>query len=560
MRRYLQAYLSSHGELAQFFRFATVGAKISAIDIGGVYLLPWLFGINIYYARALSLSAALIAGYLLNRYFTFRRVEKGSFLGQLTGHFGIHLIGGVINYAIFSLIITYGQMWVDNTFWRHWMPLIGLITGGLFGMSFNYVMSKKFVFKTRERTPRDLPFYPEEKAPLPLLLSVWLRAFLLYLSWWFQSLRPAHLKLAPLGIKRLGFLLFVFPLFSLFQGFHWLGLILDEIFFFRYRKAEVKAPFFITGIPRSGTTFVHRTLERHPDFTTMRTWEVLLAPSIVERKLWRGLGVLDRILGSPGMKVIRRMIRRASGNFSEIHGVGPELPEEDYLTLLPAGGCFLGVLAFPFSTELWSLGRLETLARPVDRARWLYFYSLILRKHAWLHPGKQLLIKNAAFASWSRYLQQIFPDARFLFMVREPTQALSSQLSSIEGGLAMFGSSKAMDYVAGCFLAQLEESYRILLEIMETGQSKAALINQADLKERPDVVLSRALTALGIDSDSHWKEILESARRESRGHRSRPHHHLSAYGLSEEEIGSCLARTYEAMLRFRVGKSASLSL
>jgi len=543
MKRYIQAYLRSHGEVAQFLRFATVGAKISAIDIGGVYLLPWLIGVNIYYARIISLTSALLVGYLLNRYFTFGRIEKGSFFRQLAGHLGVHIMGGVINYALFSLVVTFGLIWVEDSFWRHWMPLVGLLSGGVVGMTFNFIMSKQLVFKTRERIPAGLPFYPDEDAPLPLLLSVWLRAFLLHLSWWAQSFRPSNWVLAPLGLKRLLFLLFVFPAFCLFQGCHWIGLILDEILFFRYRRAPVTAPLFITGIPRSGTTFVHRTLDRHPDFTTMRTWEVLLAPSITERKCWGAVGWVDRLFGRPGMRLLRWTIRRSTGGFSEIHGVDPDLPEEDYLTLLPAGGCFLGILAFPFSPELWSLGQLESAARPDDRARWLYFYSLILRKQAWLNPGKRLLIKNAAFASWSPCLSRIFPDAAFLFTVREPGKALSSQLSSIEGGLSLFGTGNARDYVAGRFLAQLEESYRILYEVLEEGEINAVLIDQSDLKDRPDLVLQRALSRIGVDPGSRWEEILEKARRESGGHQSRHQHHPSDYGFSDAKIGSCLGKT-----------------
>ena len=95
MRNLFHAYLRSPSRTAQFLRFATVGMKISLIDIGGVYLLPWLFGMSLYGARIVSLSTALLVGYLLNRHFTFAHVRQpGRFYRQLAGHFGVHLLGG----------------------------------------------------------------------------------------------------------------------------------------------------------------------------------------------------------------------------------------------------------------------------------------------------------------------------------------------------------------------------------------------------------------------------------------------------------------------------------
>ena len=67
MQRHFEHFLYAHTDIAQFLRFAMVGLKVSLIDIGGVYLLPWLWGMDLYLARLISLSSAILAGYLLNR-------------------------------------------------------------------------------------------------------------------------------------------------------------------------------------------------------------------------------------------------------------------------------------------------------------------------------------------------------------------------------------------------------------------------------------------------------------------------------------------------------------
>ncbi|HNH50053.1 MAG TPA: sulfotransferase, partial [Myxococcota bacterium] len=57
--------------------------------------------------------------------------------------------------------------------------------------------------------------------------------------------------------KRFGFYfrpLFVFVLLAVYRLFIGLCLLLDPIFFPALAKKEVKAPIFIVGNPRSGTT------------------------------------------------------------------------------------------------------------------------------------------------------------------------------------------------------------------------------------------------------------------------------------------------------------------
>ena len=110
------------------------------------------------------------------------------------------------------------------------------------------------------------------------MLVVFFRSLGLHLSWFACSLLPGRHPAAPLGMRRWLLLLIGLPLFCLFQLLHWLGFLLDELLFRDYRKVRIEAPVFISGIPRSGTTFVHRSLAQdRAQFTTVSTWEAALA-------------------------------------------------------------------------------------------------------------------------------------------------------------------------------------------------------------------------------------------------------------------------------------------
>ena len=147
MKRRIKKYFTSHSRTAQFLRFATVGAKVSAIDAGGVYLLPFLFGMNLYVARLISLTSAILIGYLLNRYFTFGNHHRGPFFRQMAGHVGVFIMGGLINYGVFTMLVKLGHQTIESKLYLSLLPLFALWVGGVVGMSFNFVFSKLFVFR-----------------------------------------------------------------------------------------------------------------------------------------------------------------------------------------------------------------------------------------------------------------------------------------------------------------------------------------------------------------------------------------------------------------------------
>ncbi|NDY95078.1 GtrA family protein [Wenzhouxiangella limi] len=143
----LERGIRSDSDRAAFFRFALVGVTISIIDAGLVYVLKDLPGMNVYLARIFSYSAAMATGYVLNRYFTFHHVDFGRKLfDQLIRFFSVHSVGGLINFGVFSAVVYLGDRAGLNSFWHSLMPLLGVWLGGVVGMSFNFLVSRKLVF------------------------------------------------------------------------------------------------------------------------------------------------------------------------------------------------------------------------------------------------------------------------------------------------------------------------------------------------------------------------------------------------------------------------------
>jgi hypothetical protein len=379
-----------------------------------------------------------------------------------------------------------------------------------------------------------------------LLLSLRLHA-----RWWLKAFGRDGRQLAPLRPYRLVLLLIGFPLFVLWQAWHWIGFLVDEILFRAYHRQPVKEPLFITGIPRSGTTFLHRTLARDQTaFTTIRTWEAVLAPSIFQKRLLRGLSRLDRCVGRPLHRCLDALTRRLTNRMDSIHTVDLHDPEEDYLTLLPAAGCFIMVLAFPASLSLWQLGRFPEVPDE-QREILIRFYRRCLQKHLYdAPPGRRLLSKNAAFAYWLPDLRQAFPDARYIICVREPRSALTSQLSSLRPGLEGFGTLAAADTVSRGMQTVLAHAYRILLEEKESFLiDHFAVIDQAEMKTKGPRLIPEILRQLSIPISPELADAIETATRQSLNQPS-PHRHAPLQASTgPAEFGPLVTRIYEDILR-----------
>ncbi len=216
---------------------------------------------------------------------------------------------------------------------------------------------------------------------------------------------------------------------------HGVGFALDELLFRGYRRIAVRAPVFIVGVPRSGTTYLQRRLAEDPAFTTLTLWECLLAPSITERYLWRFMG---RCLAPLG----RWAGRWRWSAMDRVHRLAWQEPEEDFLLMLYRGGCFLPALLCPGAERYWRLAFFDQAVPASERRALLDFYRRCLQRHLYFHGrDKRLLSKNPSFTPWMHDLRATFPEARFLACVRRPDEAVPSQLSALRPVLRLWGAA-----------------------------------------------------------------------------------------------------------------------
>ena len=206
---------------------------------------------------------------------------------------------------------------------------------------------------------------------------------------------------------------------------------LDEIFFPAYRKQEIKAPVFIIGNFRSGSTLLQRLLARDPDhFTSMNIAEIYIAPTLTQRAFWKFIGLLDRILtGGRGRKWLQGR-DRAWLDTIQMHKVGLFTPDEDEGLLITIWSTMFLQFVFPVMDELPAYDHFDEQIPEKQRQRIMGFYRAIIRRHLYDAGGDRIyLAKSPGHTARIESIYEFFPDAHIIYLARNPLRLVPSALN-----------------------------------------------------------------------------------------------------------------------------------
>ena len=364
---------------------------------------------------------------------------------------------------------------------------------------------------------------------------------------WLTFFKSRHTQ-ARLTVKRFLIMSVFFPLLFVVQTMHWIGFLLDEILFPKYKSVEIRSPVFIVGVPRSGTTFLHRVLSNDTErFTTMTLWELILAPSVTERKFWRTLARLDGGMGDPFAGLIQWLERHAFKSFDSIHRISLSDPEEDYFALVPVYACLILILPFPFFEELGYLAFFDDAANERDRDRIMTFYRSCLKRHLYTRGnGKTFFSKNVAFSPMIGSLIRHFPDCRIIGTVRNPMDAVPSHISSMMAGAEVFDN----DTEGEEFRNQLMEIQRYAYahipdKLSRMPENRHVIVKMEDLQATLQQVVHSIYDRLGFRMSPAFKAFIHSRDARQRRYKSGHAYDLASCGLTSEMIQNRFSHAFE---------------
>jgi putative flippase GtrA len=127
----------------EFLLFCVAGVIGLVVDTAVLYATAPLLGW--YGGRVVSFLAAATATWLVNRHYAFAMHataynEIASILREYGSYLTSMLVGGVVNYLTYALIIT----WLKTP----WSAMLGVAAGSIAGLLFNFASARYVVFKS----------------------------------------------------------------------------------------------------------------------------------------------------------------------------------------------------------------------------------------------------------------------------------------------------------------------------------------------------------------------------------------------------------------------------
>ena len=248
----------------------------------------------------------------------------------------------------------------------------------------------------------------------------------------------------------------------------------------------VGRPIIVIGLPRSGTTILHRLLARDPDKRSSPFWEQVMPLPLGDPDAPRPEPDPRIALMRRGVEVLYTM----APDLKQMHEVLVDEPDEDITLLLFA----FASLQFEWSYRVPGYSRFYQAA---DQTEGYRYFRKVLQTLQWLRGGERWVLKAPQHLEQLGPLLTVFPDAVLVQTHRDPVSAIVS-LSSLTtyGGRRYF--EHPNPHATGRHIAAIvERLLRKSVQERTEGDPRFVDIHFADLLADPIGCVRRIYAAAG---------------------------------------------------------------
>ena len=288
---------------------------------------------------------------------------------------------------------------------------------------------------------------------------------------------------------------------------------------------QLPPPVIITGLQRTGTTFLQRLLSADPSNRSLYSWETLNpAPQTNYKKG-------DNKTRLKEAKTAEQALRFLSPGFFAIHPVEHDATEEDILLL---------DISF-LSTVPEATMDVPTYSSWVEKESQVPAYRYerkLLHLLNWQRSGERFILKSPHHLEFLDDLFNVFPNAKIIHTHRDPYKTLPSFCNMISYGRAIFS-----DHVDPKLVAQhwTNKCARMVNRSIESrqriGDDKFLDISYYDLIKGPVETVRQIYQFLGTDFSSAVQENVEQKLTTNRQHKYGVHQYsMEAFGLTQAYI------------------------
>ena len=355
-----------------------------------------------------------------------------------------------------------------------------------------------------------------------------------YFSAGFYYVRYSILgKIIAYTYSKFSLRVWLLSLFFIFQYFlnqliHIFFRLIDEVFFFRYKKVEVTQPVFIIANPRSGTTYLHRIISTDDDRFAYTKFAHTFFMTVSFTKFVDLVKWIDKRTGN----LIRRALDKADevfwGGWDDIHSMGFNKAEEDELPfaqMMMSIGIFI---PFPYYHLIHGNKFLDKEPTHVRKNTMDFYESCVKRFMHARGTEKTYLSKNVMSTGRFKSLLERFPDAKIIYIARHP---MTSMFSS------MYGSIPDNDPSRLAFAELGIQFYLYLAEMRrDIPPSQFIALKYDDLVTSPKDTVLKVYDHFNWDVSEQFSSQLDTEDKRQKDYVSHHDYSLDKYSLSKEYI------------------------
>jgi len=218
------------------------------------------------------------------------------------------------------------------------------------------------------------------------------------------------------------------------------GWALDALVHPDWKRTRMAPPIFILGHQRSGTTLLHRLLSEDRAHARSLLLHEMVLPAITTQNSIARVGRWDSRHGGRIGRRFQDFQQRVFAPLDYMHRLRLDEIEEDEFVLWGIYASTMVINDSPLNASAKSLEDLRDFHRwPVDRQIKAFgWYRATLLKKVYRSPTADgslpwIVSKNPHFSQKIPELMRVFPDARIVYLVRNPLETIASRLDLIRG-------------------------------------------------------------------------------------------------------------------------------
>lgn len=296
-------------------------------------------------------------------------------------------------------------------------------------------------------------------------------------------------------------------------------------------KPALNAPIIIVGLPRTGTTLLHRLLAQFPGIRAFNAWE--LADPLSKK---------DPQARQKRAEKTITLLRALAPDLDRKHILDAHVPEEEVSFFNPSF----------WTPTFWRFGTLFSYLDWYLKADPRHGYGIYrdMLTYFQLQDKRRFLLKLPNHTGYLEAMAKILPEALFIQTHRDPEPVLASYLSLSRSVQNIGCQNWPADAVGAASLKLWAYHCRRNLEARKSLDATRILdIQFTEIQQDLEGVVDRIMAFTGLEAPSDLPALIQDLLAEKRN-RPHGHHHydLGDYGLTTEMIQSHFAPYIERFL------------